>query len=159
MRGIFQCRVASASFELFRYINIGVGPFYIRRRRLSSVMKSVSVFLLTFASVGYGWRLKLNEVTVSTPSISTISTTARPPPTLDIPDPRVGAPLYGQCGGTGWTGPDFCQSNYLCIWVNEWYSHCLLPECRDKGPYCQSELEQWVGCWEESRVLAATVAL
>ncbi|KAH6907281.1 hypothetical protein BKA70DRAFT_372070 [Coprinopsis sp. MPI-PUGE-AT-0042] len=93
--------------------------------------------------LGYGWRLKLNEVTVSTPSISTISTTARPPPTLDIPDPRVGAPLYGQCGGTGWTGPDFCQSNYLCIWVNEWYSHCLLPECRDKGPYCQSELEQW----------------
>ncbi|KDQ20788.1 carbohydrate-binding module family 1 protein [Botryobasidium botryosum FD-172 SS1] len=35
------------------------------------------------------------------------------------------APNYGQCGGTGWTGPTTCLSGWSCVKSNEWYSQCL----------------------------------
>ncbi|EJT82373.1 hypothetical protein GGTG_02346 [Gaeumannomyces tritici R3-111a-1] len=34
------------------------------------------------------------------------------------------APLYGQCGGQGWTGPTTCASG-RCVATNEWYSQCV----------------------------------
>jgi cellulase len=34
------------------------------------------------------------------------------------------APLYGQCGGNGWTGPTTCSSG-RCVASNEWYSQCV----------------------------------
>ncbi|RVD84282.1 uncharacterized protein DFL_006043 [Arthrobotrys flagrans] len=37
-----------------------------------------------------------------------------------------GAPLYGQCGGQGWTGPTTCASG-TCTYSNDWYSQCLTP--------------------------------
>ncbi|KAF3902465.1 Endoglucanase-4 [Orbilia brochopaga] len=36
----------------------------------------------------------------------------------------TGAPLYGQCGGIGWTGPTTCASG-TCKYGNEYYSQCL----------------------------------
>ncbi|KAJ6259131.1 Endoglucanase-4 [Drechslerella dactyloides] len=35
-----------------------------------------------------------------------------------------GAPLYGQCGGQGWTGPTTCASG-TCTYSNAYYSQCL----------------------------------
>ncbi|KAG8166310.1 hypothetical protein KVR01_001999 [Diaporthe batatas] len=35
------------------------------------------------------------------------------------------APLYGQCGGSGWTGATSCVSGASCVASNEWYSQCL----------------------------------
>ncbi|KAG8823585.1 hypothetical protein FRC19_003497, partial [Serendipita sp. 401] len=35
-----------------------------------------------------------------------------------------GAPLYGQCGGQGWTGPTTCAQG-TCKVSNQWYSQCL----------------------------------
>ncbi|KAK3395754.1 glycosyl hydrolase family 61-domain-containing protein [Sordaria brevicollis] len=35
-----------------------------------------------------------------------------------------GAPLYGQCGGQGWTGPTTCASG-TCKASNQYYSQCL----------------------------------
>ncbi|KAH8799460.1 alpha-galactosidase [Xylogone sp. PMI_703] len=35
------------------------------------------------------------------------------------------AQRYGQCGGSGWTGPTTCVSPYTCQVSNEWYSQCL----------------------------------
>lgn len=32
---------------------------------------------------------------------------------------------WGQCGGTGWTGPTTCVSGYVCTYSNEWYSQCI----------------------------------
>ncbi|KAK3937770.1 Exoglucanase 1 [Diplogelasinospora grovesii] len=32
---------------------------------------------------------------------------------------------YGQCGGTGWTGPTTCASGYTCTVLNSYYSQCL----------------------------------
>ncbi|KEY73075.1 hypothetical protein S7711_06148 [Stachybotrys chartarum IBT 7711] len=38
------------------------------------------------------------------------------------PNPSC-SPLYGQCGGQGWTGPTCCSSG-TCRATNEWYSQC-----------------------------------
>ncbi|KAJ5043213.1 endo-xylanase [Bipolaris maydis] len=35
------------------------------------------------------------------------------------------SPLYGQCGGTGWTGPTTCVSGAVCNKVNDFYSQCV----------------------------------
>jgi hypothetical protein len=36
----------------------------------------------------------------------------------------TGAPLYGQCAGTGWTGAKVCAAG-TCKFINEWYSQCV----------------------------------
>ncbi|KAF2018270.1 carbohydrate-binding module family 1 protein, partial [Aaosphaeria arxii CBS 175.79] len=33
--------------------------------------------------------------------------------------------LYGQCGGSGYTGPTACASGAVCKKQNDWYSQCL----------------------------------
>ncbi|KAF3922345.1 hypothetical protein AA313_de0200912 [Arthrobotrys entomopaga] len=35
------------------------------------------------------------------------------------------SPLYGQCGGIGWTGPTTCASGSSCVKNNDYYSQCL----------------------------------
>jgi cellulase len=35
-----------------------------------------------------------------------------------------GAPLYGQCGGNGWTGPKTCAQG-RCVANGDWYSQCV----------------------------------
>jgi len=32
---------------------------------------------------------------------------------------------YGQCGGTGWTGPTTCVAGTTCVYSNPYYSQCL----------------------------------
>ncbi|KAK6335855.1 hypothetical protein TWF730_003230 [Orbilia blumenaviensis] len=32
---------------------------------------------------------------------------------------------WGQCGGSGWTGPTSCVSGWTCQYSNEWYSQCV----------------------------------
>ncbi|CCA72418.1 related to endo-1,4-beta-xylanase [Serendipita indica DSM 11827] len=34
-------------------------------------------------------------------------------------------PLWGQCGGIGWTGDTTCVSGAACVFSNDWYSQCL----------------------------------
>ncbi|KZV85851.1 tannase-domain-containing protein [Exidia glandulosa HHB12029] len=35
------------------------------------------------------------------------------------------APIWGQCGGIGWTGPTTCVSGSACVKQNDYYSQCL----------------------------------
>ncbi|KAJ7721034.1 hypothetical protein B0H16DRAFT_1738523 [Mycena metata] len=35
------------------------------------------------------------------------------------------APDWGQCGGTGWTGPTTCPTGWSCTFSSQWYSQCL----------------------------------
>jgi endo-1,4-beta-xylanase len=35
------------------------------------------------------------------------------------------SPLWGQCGGQGWTGPTTCASGAVCQASNQWYSQCV----------------------------------
>lgn len=40
--------------------------------------------------------------------------------------PRVGTvPLYGQCGGTGFTGETGCLEPYVCTRQSDYYYQCL----------------------------------
>ncbi|KAF9466814.1 pectate lyase-domain-containing protein [Collybia nuda] len=34
-------------------------------------------------------------------------------------------PVYGQCGGNGWSGETTCASGSTCVFQNEWYSQCI----------------------------------
>ena len=55
--------------------------------------------------------------------------TTNPPPSStqgnNQPQPTGGncAPIWGQCGGQGWTGPTCCQQG-TCKSSNQWYSQC-----------------------------------
>ncbi|KAK7051322.1 hypothetical protein VNI00_004822 [Paramarasmius palmivorus] len=45
------------------------------------------------------------------------------------------SPAYGQCGGTGWTGPTTCAADSVCVKYSDVYSQCL-PNAPDLGnPY------------------------
>jgi hypothetical protein len=46
------------------------------------------------------------------------SNPSQPPPSSG------GAPLWGQCGGEGWTGPTTCAQG-TCKASNQWYSQCV----------------------------------
>ncbi|KFZ16103.1 hypothetical protein V501_02394, partial [Pseudogymnoascus sp. VKM F-4519 (FW-2642)] len=35
------------------------------------------------------------------------------------------AAVWGQCGGSGWTGATTCVSGSCCTFSNDWYSQCL----------------------------------
>lgn len=35
------------------------------------------------------------------------------------------SPAYGQCGGQGWSGSQFCVSGYTCKAQSQYYSQCL----------------------------------
>ncbi|KAK6531838.1 hypothetical protein TWF694_003003 [Orbilia ellipsospora] len=35
------------------------------------------------------------------------------------------SPVYGQCGGIGWTGPTTCVSGSVCTYGNDYYYQCL----------------------------------
>ncbi|KAK6505106.1 hypothetical protein TWF481_007028 [Arthrobotrys musiformis] len=56
----------------------------------------------------------------TTRTTTTPSTTSR---TTTSASSGTGAPLWGQCGGIGWTGPTTCASG-TCVKQNEYYSQC-----------------------------------
>ncbi|KAI8989016.1 glycosyl hydrolase family 61-domain-containing protein [Trametes punicea] len=64
----------------------------------------------------------------STTPVTTPVTTSRPSTTsVSAPSPTPTgqtAPLYGQCGGIGWTGPTVCASG-TCVAQNSYYSQCI----------------------------------
>ncbi|KLO06842.1 CEL4a mannanase [Schizopora paradoxa] len=35
------------------------------------------------------------------------------------------SPIYGQCGGEGWTGATTCATGSVCTFSNDWYSQCI----------------------------------
>lgn len=53
------------------------------------------------------------------------------------------SPVWGQCGGMGYTGPTSCVAGSSCVFMNDSYSQCLpssqTPEpCRTSSTDCQS---------------------
>jgi hypothetical protein len=58
-----------------------------------------------------------------TPSQPSSTPGTQPTPTGGSGSPNC-APLYGQCGGSSWTGATCCSSG-TCKVTNEWYSQCV----------------------------------
>ncbi|KAJ7776579.1 glycoside hydrolase [Mycena maculata] len=44
---------------------------------------------------------------------------------LTLPSVLAQSPIYGQCGGIGWTGPTTCATGSVCTFGNPYYSQCL----------------------------------
>lgn len=64
--------------------------------------------------------------TSTTKSSSTLSTTTTTQPSTTTTTTSGGTQtIYGQCGGSGWTGPTTCASGSTCNVQNQWYSQCL----------------------------------
>ncbi|KAJ3883080.1 hypothetical protein F5051DRAFT_435505 [Lentinula edodes] len=77
----------------------------------------------------------------STTSISSTSKTTTTPTTISSttsshstttsttssssPTSTSTASAYGQCGGSGWTGPTACVAGYTCVAQNTFYSQCI----------------------------------
>ncbi|KAJ2916112.1 hypothetical protein MD484_g4293, partial [Candolleomyces efflorescens] len=61
--------------------------------------------------------------------VPTVTPTQPAPTSTAAPVPSAPAgptvPQYGQCGGSGYSGPTLCSSGQSCVKVNDWYSQCL----------------------------------
>ena len=90
---------------------------------------------VTFSNIRWGdIGSTFNETGGSSPSSSS-STAARTSPTNSPTTTRTSTTTstgtgpsqtkWGQCGGTGWTGPTVCASGSTCTYSNPWYSQCL----------------------------------
>ncbi|CAK4617528.1 unnamed protein product [Aphanomyces euteiches] len=64
-----------------------------------------------------------NTPSTSRPSSSPTSNPTSAPTTSKPSSGSVGA--YGQCGGTGYSGPTTCISGYTCKSYSQWYSQCI----------------------------------
>jgi endo-1,4-beta-xylanase len=62
--------------------------------------------------------------TASSGTTTTVATTAATTTTTASSGSTTGVALYGQCGGSGWTGGTTCASG-TCKYFNDWYSQCL----------------------------------
>jgi hypothetical protein len=62
-----------------------------------------------------------SSTTTTTPTTTTGSKTTT---TTTVTTTAV-APLYGQCGGIGWTGPTACATG-VCTAYSPYYAQCLL---------------------------------
>lgn len=57
-----------------------------------------------------------------------VSTSPKPAPTPSSNPVTPGGcsvPMWGQCGGQGWTGCTTCAGSATCKFSNDWYSQCL----------------------------------
>jgi endo-1,4-beta-xylanase len=62
--------------------------------------------------------------TSTSTTLATTTTKASTTTTTSATTTSTGAALYGQCGGSGWTGAKSCAQG-TCTYVNDWYSQCL----------------------------------
>lgn len=79
---------------------------------------------ITSSRVGCGGTTTPPVTSVPGTGGTTLTTTTSPPPATSTA-PTVGTvPLYGQCGGNGWTGGTTCASGH-CVKNGDWYSQCV----------------------------------
>ncbi|KAF7343859.1 hypothetical protein MSAN_01967200 [Mycena sanguinolenta] len=62
--------------------------------------------------------------TVTTPTITNSETITKSTTSSSGSSTGTTAAEYGQCGGTGWTGPTACAAPYTCHVLNAYYSQC-----------------------------------
>jgi cellulase len=68
---------------------------------------------------------KSSSTTTSKPATTTSPTTTSKPATTTTSSSGAAQTHWGQCGGTGYTGPSKCATPYKCTFSNPYYSQCL----------------------------------
>ncbi|QRW24065.1 beta-1,4-D-glucan cellobiohydrolase [Rhizoctonia solani] len=102
---------------------------------------------VTFSNIKFG-DIGTTYGTGSTPTnpappTTTTTTASNPSPT----SPSGSAPLYGQCGGEGWTGPTTCASDSSV-------ADCMSPESQGRTlPYKELDSSNWLPVINEFQVL------
>ncbi|KAE8551049.1 Endoglucanase-5 [Talaromyces marneffei ATCC 18224] len=61
----------------------------------------------------------------SSATSSTYTSTTSLPSTSTSTSAGATQTVYGQCGGSGWTGATTCAAGSTCHQANQWYSQCL----------------------------------
>jgi len=88
----------------------------------ADVESSASSAAVTFSNIKFG---PIGSTYSSTGSGSTGGGTSGGSPTTGPSAPAATQTKYGQCGGTGFTGPTTCASGSSCQELNTYYSQCL----------------------------------
>jgi len=58
-------------------------------------------------------------------SSTTLKTSTVAAPSTTAPPSGNAQTKYGQCGGSGWTGPTACAAGSSCSVLNPWYAQCV----------------------------------
>lgn len=58
-------------------------------------------------------------------SSTTLKTSTVAAPSTTAPPAGNAQTKYGQCGGSGWTGPTACAAGSSCSVLNPWYAQCV----------------------------------
>jgi hypothetical protein len=85
------------------------------------------IFNYATASLGGSVLVSSFEMESGAPSsgATTTATTSQTSTITTAPTAGATQTKYGQCGGSGWTGPTACASGSTCSSANPWYSQCL----------------------------------
>ncbi|KAF8661368.1 hypothetical protein AX16_001462 [Volvariella volvacea WC 439] len=59
-------------------------------------------------------------------------------PSIVLPFVKAQSPVWGQCGGQGWTGPTTCVAGSACVVQNPYYSQCLPVDTTSSTPTSSS---------------------
>ena len=86
---------------------------------------SMVTFVLTGStSSGGGITSSISSSTITSAASRSTSTSSKAPTSTTTASGATQT-HYGQCGGTGYSGPTTCQSPYTCTYSNAYYSQCL----------------------------------
>lgn len=70
-------------------------------------------------------RLPQSSSTTVKSSSTTLKTSTVAAPSTTAPPAGNAQTKYGQCGGSGWTGPTACAAGSSCSVLNPWYAQCV----------------------------------
>ncbi|RHZ44084.1 putative polyhydroxybutyrate depolymerase [Aspergillus thermomutatus] len=104
-----------------------VGWYGTNADQLGGVQMAAIVNQVARIVSGYGGASSSSSSTTaaSTTTATTLTTTTGSKTTTTTVTPTAVAPLYGQCGGLGWTGPTACATG-VCTAYSSYYAQCLL---------------------------------
>lgn len=88
----------------------------------SKTTSSTSVKTTSSKTTGSSTKASSSSTTLSTSTVKSVTTTTK---TSSAATSTCTVGLYGQCGGTGYTGCTVCASGSTCTVQNSYYSQCV----------------------------------
>lgn len=118
--GVFAGYTAAAALNAFKGVT-GIPA--------AQAVDKVAAYVLANAGIGKSTGGTYTAPKPATTTVKAVATSAKPAttkaPVATAPATGSGTvPLWGQCGGTGWSGGK-CVAGSVCKFSNAWYSQCL----------------------------------
>lgn len=122
--GTVSVSVPAYSVVTVKIIGGGVVSSSSTSKSTSSTSKSTSSASKT-STITTKTTSKSSTKTTTVKKTSSTSTTITKITTTSVV-PTSTQTLYGQCGGTSWSGPTACATPYLCTTYNPYYAQCII---------------------------------